>query len=98
MTEKDNSHPESNASDQSWLDKPSSVNLLIWGLVIVCVLTLVAQLVFPMFDEKHPAHFPGVEDIFGFHAVFGFVAFIVIVYVGRLLRIFVKRPEDYYDS
>ena len=50
-----------------------------------------------MFDEHHPPHFD-VETVFGFQAIFGFVAFVVIVYLGRFLRLIVKREEDYYDA
>ena len=30
--------------------------------------------------------------------LFGFVAFVVVVFLGRFLRVFVKREEGYYDS
>ena len=95
-TDKDNSNDASHAGEQSWPER--NVNLIIWGLVIACIGTLVAQLVFrPLFDEDHPAHFE-IETVFGFEGVFGFVAFVVIVFLGRFLRLFVKRDEDYYDS
>lgn len=95
-TENDNSNDDSHATEQSWVER--NVNLFIAGLVIACIGTLVAQLVFsPMFNDEHPAHFE-VETIFGFEALFGFVSFVVIVFLGRFLRIFVKRDEDYYDS
>ena len=64
---------------------------------MACVLTLVAQLVFPMFDEHHPPHF-AVEKVFGFQAAFGFVVCIGVVFLGWILRKFVRRDEDYYDS
>lgn len=95
-TENDNSKDESHASDQSWLER--NVNLVIMGLVIACIATLVAQLVFsPLFSDEHPAHFE-IETFFGFEAIFGFVAFVAVVFLGWLLRFFVKRDEDYYDS
>ena len=95
-TKTDNSKDESHAGDQSWVER--NVNLFIAGLVIACVATLVAQLVFsPMFSEEHPAHFE-IETFFGFEAIFGFVAFVAVVFLGWLLRFFVKRDEDYYDS
>lgn len=87
---------ESSVSDSSWIER--NVNLLIGGLVVACIGTLVAQFVYrPLFDDHHPAHFE-VESIFGFEAVFGFVAFVTVVFLGRLLRLFVRRDEDYYDS
>ena len=95
-TENDNSNDGSHAGGQSWWER--NVNLVIWGLVIACIATMVAQLVLsPLFDEHHPAHFE-LENVFGFEGVFGFVAFVAVVYLGRFLRLFVKRDEDYYDS
>ena len=95
-TDNDNSKDDSHLGDQSWIER--NVNVFIWALVVACIATLVAQLVFwPMFNEKHPAHFE-VETIFGFEAIFGFVAFIGVVFLGWLLRFLVKRDEDYYDS
>ena len=95
-TENDKSNDDSHAGEQSWLER--NVNLAIWALVIACIGTLIGQLVLsPMFDEHHPAHFE-IETVFGFSGVFGFVAFVAVVYLGRFLRLFVKRDEDYYDS
>ncbi len=95
-TETDNSNHESHSSDKSWPER--NVNLLIAALVVACVATLVAQFVYtPLFDDHHPAHFKQ-ENIFGFSAVFGFVAFVGVVFLGRLLRLIVMRKEDYYDS
>ena len=62
-----------------------------------CALTLIAQAVLGLgFDEHHPAHFKQ-EEWFGFEAAFGFTAFVGVVFLGRLLRLLVKRPEDYYE-
>lgn len=81
----------------SWFEKPKNINLIIWGLSISCAITLIAQLVLPMYDEHHPPHF-SLEKFFGFHAAFGFIAFISVVFLGRFLRLIVKREEDYYDA
>lgn len=82
-------------SDQSWLER--NVNLVIVGLVVACVLTLVAEWGFgPFFDEKHPPHF-AQEEWFGFQAGFGFIAFAVVVFLGTMLRKLIMRGEDYYD-
>ena len=97
--ETDNSN-EAHSADQSWPER--NVNLIIVTLVVACALTVVAQAVWgfvfhPLFDEKHPAHFD-IENLLGFQAIFGFVAFIAIVFIGRFLRLIIMRREDYYDS
>ena len=38
-----------------------------------------------------------IEDSFMFPAIFGFLAFIFIVQVGKWLRLMIMRPEDYYE-
>lgn len=84
------------AQDASWFER--NVNLIIIGLVVACVITLLMQAVFTMFDEHHPPHFPAYENFFGFQAAFGFVAFVVVVFLGKLLRPIIRRKEDYYDA
>ena len=60
-------------------------------LVAVCVLLLAAE----FFVDKH-GHF-AFEEIPFFYAAFGFVAFTLAVFAGKLLRFLLGRDEDYYD-
>ena len=39
-----------------------------------------------------------LEDSFMFPAIFGFLAFMFIVQVGKWLRMMIMRPEDYYEG
>lgn len=45
----------------------------------------------------HPAEFV-IEEVFGFEAMFGFAAFVGVVFLGTGLRLIIMRDEDYYDS
>ena len=45
--------------------------------------------------HKH-GHF-SFENRFGFHAIFGFIAFTVAVFAGKCVRALLSRDEDYYD-
>ena len=83
-------HPA--AGDQSWFERPRNVNLLIALLFAVCAGLVLADL---FYENPHP-HFP-IETSFGFQAWFGFVAFVAVVFLGRFLRLIVRRDEDYYD-
>lgn len=85
-----NDHPPSR--DSSWFERPRNINLLIALLCIVCAGLVLADL---FYENPHP-HFP-IESSFGFQAWFGFVAFVAVVFLGRLLRLIVRRDEDYYD-
>jgi purine-cytosine permease-like protein len=60
-----------------------------WGLLFIL-------LVLDLFISKHPI-FPW-EEWPEFYAVFGFVAYTIIVLIGKhILRPIVKREENYYD-
>lgn len=79
--------------DASWFEKPGNIRLMIVGLVVVCIGLVLAD----FFYENHHQHFPKYESIIGFQAWFGFAAFVVAVFVGKALRLVIKRDEDYYD-
>ncbi len=79
-------------TEQSWFDRPANIKLMIRALIVVCVGLVAADL---FYTNPHP-HFD-LESSFGFQAWFGFVAFVVIVFLGRLLRLIVSKPEDYYE-
>ncbi|MDG2015010.1 MAG: hypothetical protein P8J33_16010 [Pirellulaceae bacterium] len=81
----------------SWFER--NVSLIIVGLVVACVLSLLAEVIWhsTFFDEKHPAHFK-LENTYFYSAGFGFCAFVAVVFLGKLLRPIIKRPEDYYDQ
>ena len=73
-------------------DKPENVKRL---LVIFFTLTG-ATLGIDLFYHKH-AIFPW-EEYFGFYAVYGFVACVILVIISKfILRPLVMRKEDYYD-
>lgn len=90
----------SETNSPSWFEKPSNVNLLIGVLVVACLALLVVELVFggSFYDDHHPVHFPEVENVFGYQALLGFVAFVVVVFLGTILRFVIRRSEDYYDQ
>lgn len=77
---------------QSWFEKRGNVRTLIGVLIVACIGLAVADL----FYENDHAHFP-IEKSFAFQAWFGFVVFVVIVFLGVALRPIIKRSEDYYD-
>lgn len=88
-----NSDRHSNPEDQSWFERPANIQKMIIGLIVVCVGLLLAEFTY---TNEH-MHFKKYESIPGFQAAFGFVAFVVIVFLGMGLRLIIKRDEDYYD-
>lgn len=89
-----NSKHKSNVptDEPSWFERPRNINGMITALAIICLGLVLADL---FYTNPHP-HFD-LETSFGFQAWFGFVAFVVIVFLGRVLRLIVRRKEDYYD-
>ncbi|MEM6777487.1 MAG: hypothetical protein AAF670_07500 [Planctomycetota bacterium] len=83
-----------NDSEQpSFFERPRNVRMMILGLVCVCAGLAVTDLVY---TNPHP-HF-AIESSFAFQAWFGFLAFVIIVFLGRCMRPLVSRKEDYYDG
>lgn len=75
---------------QSWFERRENQDTLFRGLVVVCVGLVLAEFAY----HPHP-HFD-FESWFGFHAAFGFAAYVAIVTAAKGLRRVVRRDEDYY--
>ncbi|MEZ5855954.1 MAG: hypothetical protein R3D67_14870 [Hyphomicrobiaceae bacterium] len=76
---------------QGWFDKPENVNKLWWALLAIAAALTISEFLY----EHHP-HFD-IEHIPEFFELFGFIAFIFIVFAGKFLRTIIMRDEDYYD-
>ncbi len=57
---------------------------------------LVLLLVIDPFIHKH-GEFPW-EDTPEFFAAYGFVSCVLLIFIARLLRRWIKRDEDYYEK
>ena len=75
--------------------KPSDLHLL--GRQFSKVLILVAIVLFGLEFVFHRHGVVGIEESFMFPAVYGFLAFLFIVQIGKWLRLMIMRKEDYYD-
>ena len=72
-------------------DEPRNVDRLFWGLTAVCGALVVIELVVGRHAEFSWEGWPG------FYGVFGFAIFFTVVLIGKRLRRFLRREEDYYD-
>jgi hypothetical protein len=72
-------------------DKPENVKRFLGGFYI----SLVALLIIDFFIHKH-AEFPW-EEAPDFFAVYGFVSCVLLIFIAKLLRLFVRRDENYYE-
>ncbi len=84
--------PKQNSGNRSNTERPATAPLIVRALYVVCAILFGVGLF-----VRSPTHF-NLEDIPGFYELFGFVAFVGIVFAGALLRKFVGREEDYYDE
>ena len=83
--------PTPRPSDKGWLDRPENITRIFYGLIGVCALLAVLGFFIEAHGELAIQHFPV------FYGLFGFIAFIFIVFAGKALRRLVMRDEDYYD-
>lgn len=83
---------DDNAEGEHWLTREVTVRRLWMGGLLILAATVVADL----FVSHHP-HF-GIDGTFAFGAWFGFLACLGLVLLAKLLGIFLKRPDSYYDN
>jgi hypothetical protein len=75
-----------------YFDRSDVIKKLWVFLYAACGLTVVLD----FFVHKHP-HF-GFDGYFAFFAVLGFVSCAVLILFSKLLGMFLKVKEDYYDQ
>ncbi len=78
---------------KNFFDEPKNVKKFFAVFYVIVIIFLFAELLI----HKH-AYFPWEEFPF-FHASFGFVAFVFLIFIAKhILRPVVKRKEDYYND
>lgn len=80
-----------------WLYRPQNRPKLWAALFLILALTLL-----PGFFLHHHGHFPRqvleLDAQFGFYAWYGFVTCAAMVAAAKILGIFLKRDDRYYDD
>jgi len=75
-----------------FFDNPRNVRLVLRIFYAICALLFVIDFVY----HRHIIH--PWEKAWGFYAIFGFVACVVLVLVAKEMRKIVMRREEYYDE
>ncbi len=83
MADKDRRH---------FFDDPKNVRRIIHALYAACAISVIAE----FFVHRHVMH--PWEGLFGFYAIYGFAACVLLVLVAKEMRKVLMRPEDYYDK
>lgn len=75
-----------------FFDKPGNVKKFLWAVHIVAAILLAIDFVYARYTV-HPW-----ENLWGFYALFGFVACWLLVEVAKIMRTVLGRPPDYYEK
>ena len=75
-----------------WLMRHKNIRKLWFGFITILAASLIAGL----FVHQHE-HF-GIEQSFGFFAWYGFITCVGMVLFAKLLGVFLKRSENYYQT
>lgn len=75
-----------------WLVRRRTITLLWIAFLVVLAITVAAETV----ADRH-GYF-GLDGTLGFNAWFGFTACVALILIAKLLGVFLKRPDSYYDD
>ena len=81
-----------NGKQRYLFDNSKNVKRVVRGLIAVCLMLFGLDFVL----HRHAAH--PWEELFGFYAIYGFVACVLLVLLAKELRKLLMRDEDYYDK
>jgi len=73
-----------------FVDNPKNVDRICYSLYVLCAGLFLADFIY----HKHVEF--KIEYVPGFYALYGFFMCAALVICARMMRIFLKRPEDYY--
>jgi hypothetical protein len=76
---------------ERWLDRKTNIKKIYKFVWILCGLLILIE----PFVHKHATW--EFDSLLGFYGVFGFVGCVALVLIAKVLRIFLKRPENFYD-
>lgn len=77
---------------QHVFDKPENVRRLLRVLYAICIALFGLDFII----HRHTMH--PWESLWGFYAIYGFVACVLLVLLAKEMRKVVMRREDYYDD
>ncbi|MBI4539033.1 MAG: hypothetical protein HY704_05925 [Gemmatimonadetes bacterium] len=75
-----------------WLDRPETVRAFKTGFLAILGLLALLELAI----QHH--EYLGFEGTLGFYAGYGFVSGVVLILFAKLLGIFLKREDSYYED
>lgn len=73
-------------------DRPENIRRVLHGLYLACALLIGID----FFFHRHAVH--PWEPLWGFYAIYGFVACVLLVLGAKQMRKVLMRSEKYYDG
>jgi len=88
-------HHRADDSSAWWIARAENATKIWHALVTVCVFLILIDFGYHTFSHEKHGYFD-FETAIGFHAAYGFGAFVFVVLLGKELRKLIMRDEDYY--
>ena len=79
-------------AEKHWLVRRATITRLWLGFGVILALTVIANI----WIDVHGAF--GIDGTFGFFAWYGFLTCVAMIVAAKVLGIFLKRPDTYYDE
>ncbi len=73
-----------------FLDNPKNVDKVVYSLYALCAGLFLADFLYKKKAYVEIEYFPG------FYALYGFIMCALLVICAKMMRVVLKRPEDYY--
>lgn len=88
----DNNTPRNpRLGEKHWLEKPKTIAKL-WSCGYLCLFLLVlGEFLY------HPHPYFTIDGWFAFNAVYGFLACVAMVILAKILGVYLKRDQEYYE-
>ena len=80
------------AERNHFFDDPANVKKVLRVFYVICAVLLLADFAL----HRHVYH--AWEGLWGFYALYGFVACVLLVLIAKEMRKLLMRGEDYYDD
>jgi len=90
--------PKKGASESPFWVTRKGARIALVALHIAVLVAVVTELIRPFPEDAHAVERVHALDFLGSFAIYGFVACVILVLMGRVLRRVVMRDENYYHG
>ena len=86
----------SQKKEVNFFDKEKNVKTFLIVFYISLVILLIADVIATKMHLKHD-HIE-IGNAYEFYAFYGFVSCVMLIFIAKVLRVLIKRDENYYDK